>query len=135
MRITYLYQMLQLITRVGYGSSIPFFGRLVEWSITPVLKTGNPQGFLGSNPRASASSIRALSPYRIFLVRAVPKMDEKEMLPMEYIRYCPQCKRTKMHLVANGGALPTWCCSLCGYSQTIKDIVDDLRSKRNRERG
>ena len=26
------------------------FGSLAEWSIAPVLKTGNPQGFQGSNP-------------------------------------------------------------------------------------
>jgi hypothetical protein len=25
-------------------------GSLAEWSIAPVLKTGNPQGFQGSNP-------------------------------------------------------------------------------------
>ena len=32
------------------------FGEMVEWSITPVLKTGVPRGTGGSNPSLSAES-------------------------------------------------------------------------------
>ena len=32
-----------------------FHGRVAEWPIAPVLKTGNPQGFVGSNPTSSAN--------------------------------------------------------------------------------
>ena len=32
------------------------FGKMVEWSITPVLKTGVPRGTGGSNPSLSAIS-------------------------------------------------------------------------------
>ena len=32
------------------------FGKMVEWSITPVLKTGVPRGTGGSNPSLSAES-------------------------------------------------------------------------------
>jgi hypothetical protein len=31
-----------------------FFGEVAEWSIAPVLKTGGPQGPVGSNPTLSA---------------------------------------------------------------------------------
>ncbi len=31
-------------------------GRVAEWSIAPVLKTGNGQPFVGSNPTSSAKS-------------------------------------------------------------------------------
>lgn len=30
------------------------FGGVAEWSIAPVLKTGDPQGSVGSNPTSSA---------------------------------------------------------------------------------
>jgi hypothetical protein len=33
----------------------PTPGGVVEWSIAPVLKTGEPQGSVGSNPTPSAS--------------------------------------------------------------------------------
>src|SRR3712207_7068214 len=36
-------------------SSHPHRGGVAERSIAPVLKTGNPQGFVGSNPTPSAS--------------------------------------------------------------------------------
>ena len=32
-------------------------GEVAEWSIAPVLKTGNPQGFVSSNLTASASRL------------------------------------------------------------------------------
>jgi hypothetical protein len=32
----------------------PASGEVVEWSIAPVLKTGEPQGSVGSNPTLSA---------------------------------------------------------------------------------
>ena len=42
-------------------------GGVVEWSIAPVLKTGEPKGSVGSNPTPSANlrptMIRPLSPY------------------------------------------------------------------------
>ena len=33
-------------------------GKMVEWSITPVLKTGVPRGTGGSNPSLSAIALR-----------------------------------------------------------------------------
>ena len=33
------------------------YGELAEWSKAPLLKSGKPQGFLGSNPRLSANSL------------------------------------------------------------------------------
>lgn len=34
-----------------------FNGGVVEWSIAPVLKTGMPQGIVGSNPTPSAMEL------------------------------------------------------------------------------
>ena len=40
-----------------YGSYLvsSFVGGMAEWTMAPVLKTGNPQGFVGSNPTPSAN--------------------------------------------------------------------------------
>lgn len=48
-------------------SPTQFIGGVVEWSIAPVLKTGGPQGPVGSNPTPSAPVIlnqRGVSPLR-----------------------------------------------------------------------
>ncbi len=43
-----------MVTICDVLSSAPF-GSVAEWSIAPVLKTGNPQGFVSSNLTASAT--------------------------------------------------------------------------------
>ncbi len=42
-------------------------GKMVEWSITPVLKTGVPRGTGGSNPSLSAT-MRKTSLVGVFLI-------------------------------------------------------------------
>jgi hypothetical protein len=40
--------------RTGISPATRFTGGVVEWSIAPVLKTGEPKGSVGSNPTPSA---------------------------------------------------------------------------------
>ena len=56
----------------GLFSQKPITGGVAEWSIAPVLKTGEPQGSVGSNPTSSASLDFADDPPQI---RAAPLYD------------------------------------------------------------
>jgi hypothetical protein len=40
-----------------------FIGSVAEWSIAPVLKTGNPKGFVSSNLTASANKNNNLAQF------------------------------------------------------------------------
>ena len=51
------------------------FGRVAEWTIAPVLKTGEPQGSGGSNPSPSALLRLSASEGRLF------KRDENPRVP------------------------------------------------------
>ena len=42
-------------------------GRLTEWSIVPVLKTGVPQGTVGSNPTSSAKVFKLFKTKTVLL--------------------------------------------------------------------
>ena len=45
---------LEIPTSPAHNVSATRTGGVVEWSIAPVLKTGEPQGSVGSNPTPSA---------------------------------------------------------------------------------
>jgi len=52
------------------------FGGVAEWSIAPVLKTGNPKGFVSSNLTASARYKKAQHLLRFFIVpgQGIPRL-------------------------------------------------------------